>query len=372
MARSAAQRAARRAKRALRPVFHLTLLPWELQLNVLCKCDPITFRRLLQTSAHLRSLFLRYPETCLQQVFGHLPRNLFALLRTSWVLETVQDDDMIKLLSNDDIDGIVTEGNPLVADDEDPLYVMDGLVELYEEVEVATDLYAQSLNAAMETFINPGHEIRAIFLSMAEYCRVASTLWILRIFYQLQFRCVAQDSTAICVALINRLGIWQRVLVCGLDQWLLDIGYGAPSAIYSNLNLKYSDWRPIMNRSSYAERHFNTLRFGLPPYANRFTENIFDGNPRTFCRTAIYPPPANLTPISQPWDGSIDQTLLEFVKNNGYSNCPKWRHYIMELGLLFWDHKRLELWGLSSYDELNSIFRPAVIYDKFQKASEFP
>lgn len=365
MTRSTTQRARRRALRASRLVFPLTRLPPELQLNVVSKCDPISFHLLLQVSEHFRALYLEYPETCLRQVFNCLPVSLLSLLHTSWALHTNPEADFdidiaIKLFANG---RLAHDDNPytlpILTDDENPFLVADGLVDLYQEVHVATDLYAQSLNAAMEAFINPGTEIKPATLSPAEHVRIASAFLLLRTFYQLQLKCSAQeDIIPTCRAFLTHLDRWEIEQLAALDEFLLNVGYGRPSEVYNCLDAKYSDWSALLKRSTYVQRYFRTLNFGV---TQEETPSITPASVMQAAGPDLHGRLFQPLPLPQ-WAGTIDEALSRMMREDAASSHPSrtfgWTLYdcsryrwdcrpcFVDLGMFFWDYRRLDGWGI--------------------------
>jgi hypothetical protein len=393
MARSAAQRARRRALRASRPVFPLTQLPPELQLNVLSKCDPLSFRLLLQVSERFRALYLSYPESCLRQVFDCLPASLLSLLHTSWALHVNEAADLdisiaIELFANGKVNGNDPYIAPIIVGDSDPLIVVDGLVDLYEEVHVATNLFAQSLNAAMESFINPWIVFKPIKLSSAEYARIASTLSVLRMFYILQMRCSAQeDVIPTGRAFLARLDPWEIDQLLALDEFLLRVGYERRSAVYRGLDAKYSDWKALSTGSTYVQRYFRALKFGsaqeesssiTPASITQALGSVLQGRLR-------HPPPDPSL-----WYRTIDEALSRMMVEDAASCCPSrtfgWLLYesmvrtrrlpqwdsrlcFGHLGMLFWDYDRLNRWGIIDQPTFNSMF--SQLENHLQEASRY-
>lgn len=374
MARSAAQRARRRALRASRPFFPLTRLPLELQLNVLFRCDPVSFHLLLQMSGHCRALYLQYPETCLQQVFNCLPASLWSLLKTAWALHTTPEVDQdinigIELFAN----GKATDDGDIdirsVFNGENPLLIADGLVELYQEIHVATNLYAQSLDAAMETFVNPWTEIKMATLSPAEYCRVASTVLMLRIFYQLQLKCShQQDAMSTYRAFLAHLDQWEIEQLAALDEFLKCVRLGTPSDAYYRLNL---DHIVLSKKSIYVQRYLQTFESGDTDESPSIISRVlFSGSARSHLRGLPYQQLPRLQTT-----GTIDEaltlmnaedvascrpsrTLGWFLHHCSNPDWSDWKRYqwFVDLGMFFWDHQRLENWCILHQPTYDSMF----------------
>ncbi|KAK7189286.1 hypothetical protein PSPO01_04873 [Paraphaeosphaeria sporulosa] len=298
----------------------------------------MSFDLLLQVSEHFRALYLEYPETCLRQVFNHLPASLLSLFHTSWALHTNIEADIdigvaIKLFA----DGKVTKDDdpytsPILIGDENPFMVAEGLVDLYQEVHVATDLYAQSLNAAMEAFINPWTEITPATLSSTEYPRIARTLLILRIFYQLQLKCSAQeDVIPTCRAFLAHIEPWEIEQLAAIDDFLLKVGSGRPSAAYHHLDVKYSDWIALSKKSTYIRRYFRALKFGLAEEGN---PSITPASIMQAARPHLHGPLYQQPPLPQ-WTGTIDEAWSRMMKEHAASCHPS-----RTLGWFLYDSSR--------------------------------
>ncbi|KAF2446915.1 hypothetical protein P171DRAFT_429861 [Karstenula rhodostoma CBS 690.94] len=257
--------------------------------------------------------------------------------------------------------------------DNNPLLVADGLVDLYQEVHVATDLYAQSLNAAMEAFINPWTELKPITLSSAEYVRIASTLSILRIFYQLQLKCSTQeDIMPTSRAFLTHLDQWEIKQLAALDEFLLNVGYGRLSAVYHRLDAKYSDWKALSNQSTYVQRYFRTLKFSV---TQEEPSSITPISIMQAVRPGLHGQAFQL-PLPPQWAGTIAEALSRMLKEDTVSRCPSrtfgwflydcsmyqwdWYPCFVDLGMFFWDYRRLEDWGIlhqPTYDSMLSKFK---------------
>ncbi|KAF9737957.1 hypothetical protein PMIN01_03240 [Paraphaeosphaeria minitans] len=304
--------------------------------------------------------------------------SLLSLLHASWALHTNTEADVdigvaIKLFA--DVKAIKDNHpyiSPLLIGDENPFLVAEGLVDLYQEVHVATDLYAQSLNAAMEAFVNPRTEIKPATLSITEYSRIASALLMLRIFYQLQLKCCAQeDVISTARAFLNYLEPWETQQLAACDDFLLKVGSGWPSAAYHHLDVKYSDWEALSKKSTYIRRYFRALKFDLTEEEHpSITPASIKQAVRPHLHGALYQQP----PLPQ-WTGTIDESWSRMIREDAASCNPsrplgwflyessrhrwRWRGCFFDLGMLFWDYRRLEAWGIlhqPTYDSMLSDF----------------
>lgn len=380
MARSAAQRASRRLSRHLRliclPTFPLDRLPPELQLLVLCKCDPTSIRRLLRLSTNLRTLFLSYSESCLQQILQELPRTLANLLRASWMLHNVDSADFdteaaLDLLRQSDLTEHTSRDAQVLAEGDDPLLVVGGLMTLYEEVEVGAELYAQSLNAAMETFVNPCEQIKPVVLSPTEHFRIACAFWILKIYYQLHLKLYLHPKCdEFRQAFVARLLPWQVQQVASLEQFLHNVGNEQPTALYTIIDTKFSSWEELSDKSLYFRNYFHTLGWSNP--------HIFPvGQPVTFCaasqtlrdirRTPQGPPPWSVAQVSPDVFLQLFSTdyplwnygwiCYDWILNKTSTSTCDLRSYFSDLGLFFWDYNRLARWHLADLNDFKVNFK---------------
>lgn len=152
-----------------------------MQLIVLCKCHIFTAHRLLQLNASLRSLFLCYPESCLQKIVHQIPRPAVDLLRASWAVDNVDISKFdsrvsLDLLKDNRMVDYSSVEDCILADEDDSLDVLEGLADLFEEVKVTENLLGQSLHVAVQTFIRHWEQIHPIILSTDESLRISSAL----------------------------------------------------------------------------------------------------------------------------------------------------------------------------------------------------
>ncbi|EUC48503.1 hypothetical protein COCMIDRAFT_33986 [Bipolaris oryzae ATCC 44560] len=186
MAQNARQKATSNLRRGSRPVFQFTNLPAELQLLILNRCDMISIERLLSVSLYVRSLCIQYPEIVIQGSLSEIPQPFAGFLHVATALHNIS-------------------------------------VDIYVEVDVAADIVAQSMNAAMQIYIDPQVAVTPVVLSVAEHTRLVCALLIVKIYYQLRSKFVPNGRRSMkdfATAFMQTLAPWQIAQSSSVEGFL--------------------------------------------------------------------------------------------------------------------------------------------------------
>jgi hypothetical protein len=365
MARSAVQSASRRLRRQLRPIFSLIKLPSELQLLVLCKCDPTSLRRLVSVSAHLKSLFLLYPESCLQKVLEQLPQPVHHHLRTSWALHNIEHADLdttsiLNALRSGDILQTLYMGSQVTSYDGGPLPALDALADLYEEVETVVQFCAQSFNTTVEAFVNPFAHTAPIELSPTEYLRFASALSILKIYHQLHLKFFYNGKGhEFPTVFLASLPAWQIQQVMSLESLMLVLAREHSAGAV--MGRKHSPWDGLLKTTIYVRNLTQIIgqsgdsRFWAQAsiYNRRMPVALQSPGTRTSTE-------GDLVPQSFTYHEQLHSygwLFLTSIMNHGLYAEPQSKFFSNKSGFLFWDYNRLSAWGIADPTEFASTLK---------------
>jgi hypothetical protein len=373
MARSAAQSALRRRKRQTLPIFPLTSLPLELQLLVLGKCDLLSLRRLVRVSIRLRNLFLLYPDTCLLESLQQTPKDARGYLEASWALHNTDYDKFdaatvcARLQWSHSIDDICADLWALSLD-EDPLRLLDDLAELYEEVETAAGPCAQGLNAAMEDLFNPCTRLMPIDVSPVEHLRFVGSLWILKLYYQLNLKFSAHEKEReFRMAFMASLPPWQLYRVVSLETFLTRLLEDHPVMLRHFVGDEIISWEKLSAKSNYFRNYLQAT--GWSATSPDMTPLLFIDASRQF-RTIPPIPSApwlllssedeftSHRPLSneEPRLRSFGWLFVEYVMSKSYIWGTQRASFFAETGFLFWDRLRLAAWDISDPNRFRSTY----------------
>jgi hypothetical protein len=347
------------------PSFPLFELPPELQLQILCKCDLKSVRRLLRLSSKLRDLFLLYPESSLRNILEQLPCSVANLLLASWELhncESVDFDPHKATLLFEYANITETWANTypeILYGDNNPIKVLEGLEDLHEEVSTISEIYAQSANAVMEAFASPHVEAKPITLSTTEYTRLACSFLMLKIFYQLHTKYTHHNQVnAFISAFMRHLYPWQIEQIMSVEAFLNRLDDCLYPGLYSLVNEKHAAKEVIEKKSLYVRNYLeeagnasdfhgfpyntrpitfnaakNTLLLGVHQRRNPLSPNLFLDTPK----------------LSDDSTQLRNHGWIYFEAANKASSITyqQYRDMFLQLGVFFWDQGRLAKWDLA-------------------------
>ncbi|KAL6710826.1 hypothetical protein ACN47E_007883 [Coniothyrium glycines] len=302
-------------------------------------------------------------------------------LRLSWALESLGEDEFdpdkaLSLLEDMDLINWSTIYRRVLREKDDPLDVVRCLMNLYIEVDVVVDVVAQGLNAAMEALTHPHTIHSAVVLSNAEYVRIACSVLVLRIYYQLchKFIHAEHDHTSTFPELfIWSLQPWQIDQALTVERFFDTCHYDNfhGTSMFGIIDKEYTCKVCIAEKSSF----FRFYQDFLDPWEKY-------GHNRTFPRALheivaqldrrgrprYWPPwqsdvnPWKTSPVASPtalrlntsgW--SFYNTILIETATDGRFRGNELRRGIPSLGLLFWDQDRLHNWGIEDHDDVSDL-----------------
>lgn len=354
----------------MRPSFALLRLPLELQLHILCKCDFRSIRRLLQLSTSLRNLFVSYPEACIQETLRQLPQPIENLLRASWALHGVDNDqfDTDKTVALIQRTNIVEDWSTvypsILHQDDDPFETLEGLMDLHDEVAFAAQLYAQCIHAVMETVNDPYVEILPVVLSTTEYTRVASSLWVLKVYYQLQLKFAGHPwQIEFEPAFMSHLRPWQVEQVSSVERLLQSLDTGGDSTLKTLTGTRYASKKLLSEQSLYFHNYFDVAGY------NRRSADILAPGARSiiaFSQAAKrYSHTGSVGWAQFPYNGPHFTAALSarvtHLRNHGWMyfesvvssktrlslSEQRYLEFFLDLGILIWDTERLLRYDLA-------------------------
>ncbi|KAF2464821.1 uncharacterized protein BDR25DRAFT_306939 [Lindgomyces ingoldianus] len=254
----------------------------------------------------------------------------------------------------------------------DPMDALDEFLDFKAEIDIIVERYAESVNAIMETFVNPDVEIQPITLSGAEYARISEAFLILKLYYQFQLKFKRAEKFGDGPFtwepdFTSCLYPWQVEQVLSVDWFLQSYGHTCSSAFYGLISEWYSSQERLEEESSYF-RHFKRAISNVEAY--------YPANPHfvPFRLAARYfssmaPWRLNSEAFDSPTQGPSEE-LLGTTENTTpshgwiYFKSVRQPHQIpeaiygqlfLELGIFFWDQDRLAEWNLADPNEFKDV-----------------
>lgn len=366
MPRSATQRATRRRRRQLQPKFPLFQLPPELQLHVLCKCDFTSLRRLLRLSPYLRGLFLAYPEACLQEILQRIPRPAQNLLRASWALHNVNNNDFDpdKTLAFLDQTKITEDWSILypyiLRSKDDPMEALERLIDLHEEISTVVELYAKSVNAIVETFVNPYVLTTPITLSTAECNRIACGFWLLKIFYQFQLKFARYNQANDFIrTFMEQLSPWQVEQGLSIECFLQSSCWYGHYDPYILVDERMPTREDLSEQYLYVRNYFKvTNELPRPSLTPGIMQPTFFSRATRYYSYGFHEGWDQLPRLSAYSDAECSSVTNQ-LRSHGWTYFESavrahtipgntYRQFFLGLGMFFWDKDRLEAWELAN------------------------
>jgi hypothetical protein len=269
--------------------------------------------------------------------------------------------------------------------DDDPWQTLEDLLDLIEDIDVVVDVYAQSINALVEVFVNPYLEPIPVELSGEEHTRIASSFLLLKIYYQHQqhFAYHGQPNTFVR-AFFQDLDPWQVEQTVAVEYFLQTIpNLRGPSLFYlvdEEHRCKYM----LSRRSSYIREYLGKIGSFRVDFCS-FDANIKE-TPVSFSRASRYYWPQYLfsvwrTPPQLLPDLDHAAAREQPLYSYGWEYCEylrralsyseqnlNYEHFFLGLGVFFWDQDRLEYWRIVDPSEFLDIME--VIRERLSQNSE--
>jgi hypothetical protein len=321
----------------------------------LCKCDPLSAKKLLNLTSNLRGLYIRYPAATLQAILAQIPSPVATLLWLSWDLSNRSDDDFdpsatLELLQQFHLfEWPVAQPNMLILAG-NPEDALRALADLYTEVDEAANLIGECMITGMHMFHEPWLQPPPITLSDTEHIRLVCSLWVVKIYYQMQlkFNRLSQErAVAFPAAFIKNLEPWQLEQGLSIDRFLQGYCHDRADSLHRIIDRK-SGLLKRLSQSLYVSNAFNFFdTFSTTvsiPRMNRHSRGPWARAPGDISH------PSRLSLMTtqlrnQTWI-SLESTLHSAVFDQTMAmTC--------QVGLLFWDLNRLMYWRISGSDELH-------------------
>ena len=242
-----------------------------------------------------------------------------------------------------------------------------------EDVGLLVKVYAQSTAAAIEQVVSPWVEYAPITLSTTELTRVASTFWMLRIFYQFQLLFARHETAQPSVRrFIADLQPWQVQQCLSVELFLSSSGFRALSSVYTLIGDKYRV-RSALSRTSWLfqiYRDVTSLSLNLEVKWRFATFSHVNSMVRHISAPAISSAPWLQTQqsldVGVGREGSERTTshlrndgwmLYELVRHIDPVRSQQYHRIFMDLGILFWDLGRLVDWEFNNPTDFPDIVR---------------
>ncbi|CAO2651207.1 Nn.00g095040.m01.CDS01 [Neocucurbitaria sp. VM-36] len=313
-------------------------------------------------------LFLCYPETALQDILAQIPPPITGLLRFSWALHNVSNEDFdsaktLEILQRMDLLDWPLTYPRVLTDKDDPLDTIHALIDFSIEVDVAVGLVAQGMNASMEAFVNPFVVVAPVVLSSTEHVRITCSLFILKIYYQLQlkFNHDAHDwSSQFPAPFLRALKPWQVEQAASVDQFLQAVNNSYEHAAHKMIDKRYMCLECLSEKSLYFRNFFATV-IRLTPYSGALS----------FTKAAMrfrWPRPPWIREPSDLGHASRVSQVATQLRNHGWMiyrsfpinvrrYCCNYHELMQDVGLFFWDHDRLVKWDFLEKDDITTTYK---------------
>ncbi|KAF2017201.1 hypothetical protein BU24DRAFT_490414 [Aaosphaeria arxii CBS 175.79] len=371
-------------------------LPVELQLSVFCKCDLSTIRSLLNHSFHFRTLFLICPTANVEEIVARLPRRLSYLLRVSWVLQQpgiyqVKPHMIMHALKSATIDNWINLIPEILGNDRLLVKYMIELAEVLEEVNEATEVYAETLAANVYAFMKPWTQPSSLELSRMERLRLATACLNVRVLHQLHMVFSIQNrSNDFIPTFVASLDPYEREISLALDYFIHHISRGSShAATWDFVNHEHFSMECLRGKSCYMryvldlmdDAHFHHF-FHRPCDCRSVTFRRSEGAPSWHAAPSDF----GLSRIEVDDETNFANSgwfYLDSVREKHDVTSMHYSKLFLQLGILFWDERRLAALGFSDPDEFPVIlqilalreqqtrsFRARVFYDDYGDSYE--
>lgn len=331
-------------------------------------------RHLIHLSPYLRGLFIAYPEACLRGSMHQFPHPVGSLVQAAWAFHCVAPSDLdpqkaTTLLEHSSLAEWSMWYTRIPGHYDDPIDVLEGLLEMCEGVDNLVHTYAQSVAAAIETVVNPWVQIAPITLSTTEFARIASTFYMLTIFYQLQLKLTNHPTAAeYFQGFVRSLRPWQVEQGVSVEGFIHSCRFTVGSTVHALIGHKGNARLELTETSSFFRRYLEVMHMDYTQFGD-WRPTTFSGAVRGVARRVLAPSPA-----VAPWNRLLDPLELqvgpphatsqlrndgwiyfELVKQNVTINPQQYREFFLDLGIFFWDLHRLAEWDFIDPNEFPAI-----------------
>ncbi|KAF3033691.1 hypothetical protein E8E12_004046 [Didymella heteroderae] len=336
--------------------FPFVKLSGELQLLILGECDPVTAGKLLDLNPLLQGLYIRYPDRVFRAILSNVPEPAAALARVSLDFLTLADEnfDAIPIMNflrrYSLFEWCLLQPSPLDLVG-DPLGVLSTMVDLFVEVDEAARAIGECWAAGVETFLNPYMQPEPAALSDTEHVRIACSLWVVQVYYQMRVQCAPyppEISHDFSHAFLKGLEPWQVEQGRCIDRFVRAYCYEWTGSLHHIANVRPSLLQQLSG-SKYLSRfrsmfEENTAAQKFVPHFSRAAGNVQRSHNNIHLDSNALGNPACDSKISVITERlkNYAWTLYEVQvqESQTHLNPDYERQMFWNLGFLFWDAER--------------------------------
>jgi hypothetical protein len=312
-------------------------------------------------------------------------------VRASWALYNVDPllfdpDKAIVLLGKVGLARDWSTHYPYILErDDDPWQTLEDLLDLIEDIDVVVDVYAQSMNALVEVFVNPFVEPLSVELSREEYSRIASSFLLLKIFYQHQQHFAYHKRSNIFFrTFFQDLDPWQVEQTVAVEYYLQTISNLRGTSLNNLIEEKHRSKDILSERSLYIRDYLSKIDI----FTVDFCSLDEDVNKKwvSFSRASRHYWPHSMfsvwrTPPQLLPDFDHATARVQPLYSHGWEYCEylrralpyseqdlNYQHFFLGLGIFFWDQDRLDYWGIIDFSEFLDMME--VLHERMSQNSE--
>jgi len=306
---------------------------------------------------------MRFSAIALPSIIAQFPAPINTLFRVSMDLDAMQDDrfDPVSILEKlytvnvlEWLELLPSSRLPIV----DPILALQSVSDFYTEVEEAAELIGRLMIIKVERLANPHVCVPPITISTTEHIRLASTLLIIKIYYQLRPRFLKQGEYAGQLAPFY----WKNLTPWLMDQgttldWLLLRCSGEYEHSLCHWDQSESELLMCLSESRFV-RSYHVLyhqelasTFRIIP---RFSHNLNGQHPGIRGPGYWHHEPSDVghPAMSAQLRNHVSSCSDPTLQSVPQAHTGRYANICRQIGLYFWDYSRLNVWGLADPVEL--------------------
>ncbi|ORY07912.1 hypothetical protein BCR34DRAFT_616535 [Clohesyomyces aquaticus] len=287
-------------------------------------------------------------------MLGNASHSMEGLFRASLALDRVNKhnfdpDEAKEFLQQSNLIKRPALHRRIIGRKDDPMDTLEDFLDSRLELEDIVERYAESVHAAMETFMNPHIRIPIMKLSASERMRMMEGFMILKVYYQFKIRFLHAEKFMEAPLswepdFLHCLFPWQIAQTLSVESWLQHCGRESSSAFYGLISDRYSSRDTLIQESSYVGK-FEEIRGGIWPReiplraaTMRPWTAVPNGHKPYF---QVRPEDSQESMASSPgW------VYFQGVGNAAGCDQHTYRRLFEDLGIFFWDLNRLARWRI--------------------------
>jgi hypothetical protein len=333
---------------------------------------------LVRTSKSLRTLFLAYPEACIQGTLQQYSQPVSGLIHASWALhrhDHAESDSQkaAALLKQYAVADWSALSPCILENNTDPTEALEVLLYMCEDVDRLVEAYAQNSAATIEQVVNPWVEYSPITLSTTEFTRVASAFWMLRIFYQVQLLFTRHETVQHSVQeFISTLQPWQVEQCLSVELFLGSYGFKTTSPTCTLIGGNYGAGPVLFCKSWLLHAYREAISLNINQVTKLCLTTFANASFGARIKSAHAISTAPWLQIQQDLDVEVVREGFERttsqLRNHGWMLYGLVRHIdpvdpqqyhrlFLDLGMFFWDMGRLVDWDFVDPDDFPDIVR---------------